>query len=261
MRQWLKHGSIAVNGEPVTHATHTLQAGDVVSIRVKSDVRAEGRLPPGMTVVFEDSSLLVVDKPEDLLSVASAKERDRTAYAFLTDYVRGGTPGSSERVWIVHRLDRETSGLMVFAKTERAKRTLQAHWDTTDKRYLAVVEGCPPADRGVLSSQLDESNPFKVRSAPASERTRRAVTRYRVVTRVTERALIELTPETGRRNQLRVQLADANCPIIGDHKYDARTDPARRLALHASVLQFTHPFSGELLRFESPLPPALARLL
>ena len=261
MRQWLKHGAIAVNGEPVTHAKHPLQVGDVVSIRVKGNVRGEGLLPPGMTVVFEDSSLLVVEKPEDLLSVASAKERNRTAYAFLTDYVRRGTPGSSERVWIVHRLDRETSGLMVFAKTEKAKRTLQAQWSATDKRYLAVVEGCPPADRGVLRSHLDESNPFKVHSAPAGERTRPAVTRYQVVKRVAERALVELTPETGRRNQLRVHLADANCPIIGDHKYDARTNPARRLALHATVLQFTHPLSGERLRFESPLPPALARLL
>jgi len=261
VRQWLKHGAIAVNGEPVTHAKHPLQVGDVVSIRVKGNVRGEGLLPPGMTVVFEDSSLLVVEKPEDLLSVASAKERNRTAYAFLTDYVRRGTPGSSERVWIVHRLDRETSGLMVFAKTEKAKRTLQAQWSATDKRYLAVVEGCPPADRGVLRSHLDESNPFKVHSAPAGERTRPAVTRYQVVKRVAERALVELTPETGRRNQLRVHLADANCPIIGDHKYDARTNPARRLALHATVLQFTHPLSGERLRFESPLPPALARLL
>ena len=95
---------------------------------------------------------MVIEKPQNLLSMASAKERDRTAYAALTDYVRRGHPQSSERVWIVHRLDRETSGLMVFAKTEAAKHALQAHWDRTDKRYLAVVEGHPPADEGVLRS-------------------------------------------------------------------------------------------------------------
>ena len=261
MRQWLKYGSIQVNGRSVTRANHPLQTGDVVSIRAKGEVRGEGLLPPGMKVVFEDASLMVIEKPENLLSIASAKERDRTAYAFLTDYVRRGNPRSSERVWIVHRLDCETSGLMVFAKTEAAKRALQAHWDKTDKRYLAVVEGNPPADRGVLSSHLDESSPFKVHRAPPSERTRHAVTHYRVVKRNTTCALIELTPETGRRNQLRVHLADAKCPIIGDHKYEARTNPARRLALHATFLQFKHPSSGDLLRFESPLPQDLARLL
>lgn len=261
MRQWLKHGSIEVNGQSVTRSNHQLQAGDVVSIRARVKARGAGLLPPGMKLLFEDPSLIVIDKPEDLLSVATAKERVRTAYAFLTDYVRGGNPRSSERVWIVHRLDCETSGLMVFARTEPAKRTLQAQWDRTDKRYLAVVEGSPLADHGLLRSHLDESSPSKVYSAPSSERTRRAVTRYRVVKRASQRTLLELTPETGRRNQLRVQLADADCPIIGDRKYHARTNPAQRLGLHATTLQFRHPLSGELLRFESPLPQDLARLV
>ena len=113
----------------------------------------------------------------------------------------------------------------------------------------------------MLRSHLDESSPFKVHVAPPSERTRHAVTRYRVLKRTATRALIELTPETGRRNQIRVHLADAKCPILGDHKYGARTNPAGRLGLHASSLQFKHPLSGELLRFESPLPQDLARLL
>ena len=130
-----------------------------------------------------------------------------------------------------------------------------------EKRYLAVVEGSPPADHGVLRSHLDESGPFKVYSAPPSERTRHAATHYRLMKRIATRALIELTPETGRRNQIRVHLADAECPIIGDRKYAARTNPARRLGLHASSLQFKHPSSGELLRFQSPLPRILARLL
>ncbi len=193
--------------------------------------------------------------------MASATKRDKTAYAFLTDYVRRGNPQSRERVWIVHRLDRESSGLMVFAKTEAAKRALQAQWYKAEKRYLAVVEGIPPSGHGVLSSHLDESGPFKVYSAPPSDRTRHAVTHYRVMKRIATRALIELTPETGRRNQIRVHLADADCPIIGDQKYEARTNPAGRLGLHASFLQFKHPLSGELLRFESPLPQDLARLL
>ncbi len=260
VRQWLKYGSIQVNGRSVTRPDHPLQPGDVVSIRATDEVRGQGQLPSGMKVMYEDASLIVIEKPENLLSMASATERDKTAYAFLTDYVRRGNSQSPARVWIVHRLDRETSGLMVFAKTEAAKCTLQARWEKTQKRYLAVVEGHPPADHGVLRSHLDERGP-KVYSAPRSERTRHAVTHYRVVKRRATRALVELTPETGRRNQIRVHLADAACPIIGDQKYDARTNPAHRLGLHAGSLQFTHPVSGELLQFESPLPHDLARLL
>ncbi len=260
LRQWLEHGSVQVNGQSVKRSNHPLHTGDVVSIRAKNEVRAEGLLPPGMRVLFEDESLIVIEKPERLLSMASATERDETAYAFLTDYVRGGNRRSRKRVWIVHRLDRESSGLMVFAKTKAAKRELQANWSKTEKRYLAVVEGAPPADQGV-ESHLNESNSYKVKSAPRSARTRHAVTHYRVMKRTATRALLELTLETGRRNQIRVHLADAACPVIGDHKYEARTNPARRLGLHASSLQFKHPLSGELLRFESPLPQALSQLL
>ena len=243
VRQWLKHGSVQVNGRFVARSNHPLQTGDVVSIRTKAEVRVENRLPPGMKVLFEDASLIVIEKPEDLLSMASAAERDKTAYAFLTDYVRRGNPQSRQRVWIVHRLDRETSGLMVFAKTETAKRALQAHWYKADKCYLAVVEGNPPADHGVLRSHLDESSPFKVYSTPPSERTRHAVTHYRVMKRIATRALIELRPKTGRRNQIRVHLADAGCPIIGDHKYGRAHEsrPTTRIArqfpaIHAPVV-------------------------
>ena len=176
MRQWLKYGSVQVNGRSITRFDHPLQAGDLVSIRAKGQVRAEGLLPPGIKVLFEDAALIVIEKPANLLSMASATERDKTAYAFLTNYMRRGNPQSPMRVWIVHRLDRETSGLMVFAKTEVAKRALQAQWYKAEKRYLAVVEGIPPTGHGVLSSHLDESGPFKVYSAPPSDRTRHAVT-------------------------------------------------------------------------------------
>jgi 23S rRNA pseudouridine1911/1915/1917 synthase len=261
LRQWLKHGSIHVNGRSITRFDHALQIGDVVSICTKKEVLANALLPPALKVWFEDLSLIVIVKPERLLSMASEMERHKTAYAFLTNYVRRDDPRSEARVWIVHRLDREASGLMVFAKTEVAKRVLQSHWYEADKRYLAVVEGHPPADHGVLTSHLDETGPFKVYSAQPSEQTRHAVTNYRVMKRNATHTLIELKLETGRRNQIRVHLADAECPIVGDLKYGARTNPARRLGLHASTLQFKHPLSGELLRFESPLPRKLAGLM
>ena len=164
-------------------------------------------------------------------------------------------------MWIVHRLDRETSGLMVFAKTAVVKEALQGAWDQFEKRYEAVVEGRLPEDAGIFESDLDETNPFRVRIVAASDVTRHAVTHYRVMARTVWRTLVELTLETGRRHQIRVQLAHAGCPIVGDEKYGAKTDPAKRLGLHATFVRFTHPVTKAELKFTSPLPRELARLV
>ena len=260
-RTWLKFQAVTVNGRSITQFNHPLKPGDVVVIRDDRFAIPKTMLAAGIQVYFEDDSLIVIDKPENLLSIASESEPEKTAYFQLTDYVRRGNPLGRERVWIVHRLDRETSGLMVFAKTERAKEFLQAGWDKAEKRYEALVEGRPPKDHGVFESDLDETNPFRVASAPASAITRHAVTHYRVLARREWRTLVGLTLETGRRHQIRVQLADAGCPIIGDKKYGAKSDPAKRLGLHACALRFPHPVTGNELSFESPLPRDLSRLV
>jgi 23S rRNA pseudouridine1911/1915/1917 synthase len=260
IRTWLKFQAVTVNGRPVTQFNHPLKRGDVVAIRSDRFAVPKTVLGAGMKVYFEDAHIIVIDKPGGLLSIASEAEPEKTAYFQLTEYLRHGNPRAKERVWIVHRLDRETSGLMVFAKTPQAKETLQSGWDKAEKRYEAVVEGHLPKEQGTFESDLDETNPFKVFSAPRSERTRHAMTHYRVLARTTWRSLVELTLETGRRHQIRVHLADAGCPIIGDTKYGAKSDPAKRLGLHACLLKFPHPETGEELRFESPLPKNLARL-
>lgn len=261
VRQWLKHGNIQVGGRTVTRFDSPLQRGDEVVIRDKKLVQAEVTLPAHMTVVFEDEAILVIDKPQNMLSIASETEKGDTAYAHLTTYVRGGDPRSRARVWIVHRLDRQTSGLMIFARTEVAKRTLQTQWSEGVKTYLAVVEGAPPKDQGVFDSHLDEKGPYRVYSAPENPRTRHAITHYRVVARAKDRTLVELKLETGRRNQIRVHLADAGCPIVGDKKYDATTDPIRRLALHSRALELRHPSTGKIVSFECRLPRELERLM
>ena len=150
VRIWLKHHAVTVNGRAVTRFDHPLRPGDVVAIRTDRFAIPTSTLGSGMHVYFEDAHVIVVDKPAGLLSIASVAERDKTAYAQLTDYVRRGNPKAPERIWIVHRLDRETSGLMVFAKSPEAKETLQSGWDRALKRYEAVVEGRPPADHGTL---------------------------------------------------------------------------------------------------------------
>ena len=261
MRTWLKFQAVTVNDRPVTQFNHSLLPGDVVAVRSDRFAVPKTVLASGMKVFFEDAALIVIDKPENLLSVASEAEPEKTAYFQLTDYLRQGRAHARDRVWIVHRLDRETSGLMIFAKTAAAKQSLQAAWDQTEKRYEAVVEGRLGGESGVFESDLDETNPFKVYSTARNPQTRHAVTHFRVLARGKRRTLVELTLETGRRHQIRVHLADAGCPIVGDKKYGAKTDPVKRLALHACALKLLHPVTQKELRFTSPLPRELARLV
>jgi 23S rRNA pseudouridine1911/1915/1917 synthase len=261
VRTWLKFQAITVNGRATSQFNHPLVPGDVVAIRTERFATPKTVLGSGMKVYYEDADLIVIDKPADLLSIASEAEQERTAYFQLTEYVRQNRPHARERVWIVHRLDRETSGLMIFAKTPQAKETLQKGWDKAEKRYEAVVEGRLREDAGTFESDLDETNPFKVHSTFPGEDTRHAVTHYRVLGRSEWRTLVELTLETGRRHQIRVQLADVGCPIVGDKKYGAVSDPAKRLGLHACSLRFPHPVTQKELSFKSPLPKELARLV
>jgi len=258
IRNWLKHQSVLVNGEPVTQFNHPLKPGDVIGIRPVRYAAPRTPLSSGIKAWFEDAHLIVIDKPPDLLSIASNAEDEKTAYFLLTDYLRGNRPKSRGRVWIVHRLDKETSGLMVFAKTPEAKEFLQSHWDGVEKHYEAVVEGCLRNKEGVFESDLDERSRFKVHVARASGHTRHAITHYKVLAQDSRRSLVQLRLETGRRHQIRVQLAAEGCPIIGDKKYDAKSDPAGRLGLHATFLKFPHPVTGAEMKFSSPLPKELA---
>jgi 23S rRNA pseudouridine1911/1915/1917 synthase len=261
VRSWLKFGSVAVNDKVVRQFDHALKPGDRVTIRPKGMAAPETKLTSGIRVRHEDADIIVIEKPAGLLSIASPSEDEKTAYAFLTDHVRLGNPRGRERVWIVHRLDRETSGLMIFAKHEAAKTSLQDGWDDVEKKYLAVVEGAPSRESGKFDSHLDESNPLKVYVAHEGPETRHAITRYRVAKKGKSTTLVELTLETGRRHQIRVQLAEAGCPIVGDKKYGAETNPIKRIALHASTLRFLHPTTKTEMRFDSPLPGDLGRLV
>lgn len=261
IRNWLKFQSITVNGRPVSQFNHPLQPGDVVAVRNERFAIPKSVLPSGIRIFFEDAHLLVIGKPAGLLSMASESEEEKTAYFQLTAYLRQGRDEARDRVWIVHRLDRETSGLMIFGKTAAVKTTFQAAWEQVEKTYEAVVEGRLKSDAGTFESDLDESDILRVRSAPPDERTRHARTAYRVLARREWRTLVELTLETGRRHQIRVHLADAGCPIVGDPKYGAKSDPAKRLALHATSLRFPHPVTGVEMRFTSPLPKELAKLV
>ena len=253
----LAGGRVRVNGTIARRADTALAAGDVVEITARGPRAA---LPPGLALVYEDGDVIVVDKPAGLLTIATERERERTAYAHLMAHA--GTRSPPARVFVVHRLDRLASGLLVFATSPGAKRALQAQFaaHTVERTYLAVVEGRLARPEGTIASRLLDDAPGRVRETRRPGRGRAAVTRWRVLRTGARHTLLEVGLETGRRNQIRVHLAGLGHPIAGDAAYGSRTDPFGRLALHARVLGFDHPRTGARLRFVSPVPPAFARL-
>jgi 23S rRNA pseudouridine1911/1915/1917 synthase len=241
----------------VRHDTE-LGPNDVVTIAVRKRVREDALERHGLKILHLDDAVVVVDKPTGLLSMGSEREKERTAHRLLNEYLKTLTRSRLQQAFIVHRLDRETSGLMIFARNQSTQAILQQNWKKVAKRYLAVVEGAPTNGQGTLKDHLVERNSFMVHRVDKGGEL--AITHYRVLRRHGDKSLLELTLETGRKNQLRVQLAARGHPIIGDRKYGASTDPARRLALHSCELKFRHPVSGASMEFHSGLPAQLKQL-
>jgi 23S rRNA pseudouridine1911/1915/1917 synthase len=241
----------------VRHDTE-LGPNDVVTIAVRKRVRDDALERHGLKILHLDDAVVVVDKPTGLLSMGSEREKERTAHRLLNEYLKTRTRSRLQQAFVVHRLDRETSGLMIFARNQSTQAILQQNWKKVAKRYLAVVEGAPTNGQGTLKDHLVERNSFMVHRVDKGGEL--AITHYRVLRRHGDKSLLELTLETGRKNQLRVQLAARGHPIIGDRKYGASTDPARRLALHSCELKFRHPVSGASMEFHSGLPAQLKQL-
>jgi len=248
-------GRVRVNGAVVRRPDARLGAGDVVEI----GAAPPEPLPSRIRLVHEDEDVIVVEKPAGLLTVATERERERTLYAYLTAHARARKPPG--RVFVVHRLDRLASGLLVFATSRDAKAALQAQFAarTVERGYLAVVEGRPAPPAGKVVTRLVDDEPGRVRATRDPGRGRVAVTHWRVVRAGGRHTLVEVRLETGRRNQIRIHLAGLGHPIAGDTAYGSRSDPFGRLALHAHVLAFAHPRTGAPLRFTSAAPPAFTR--
>ena len=215
-----------------------------------------------LKIVYEDPYIIVIEKMQGLLSVNTERQKERTAYSILNEYVQRS--GRQRRVYIVHRLDRDTSGLMMFAKDEQTQHKLRDNWHTivTDRRYVAVVEGDMEKDEGTVVSWLTDRT-FYVSSSPYDDGGARSVTHYKTIKRANGYSLLELNLETGRKNQIRVHMQDLGHPIVGDGRYgrEDAPNPIGRLALHAFKLCFTHPVIGEKMAFETPYPPEFKKLV
>ncbi|MBI5633188.1 MAG: RluA family pseudouridine synthase [Nitrospirae bacterium] len=261
VKQLLKHRAIAVNNKVVTGFDHLLSAGDLLSLDSKPEPGKDILEKYDIEVLHEDDAVMVINKPSGLLTIATESEKRETAYYLLNAFFKERNPSRPDRIFIVHRLDRETSGLLIFAKNEAIKKKLQDDWEHAEKKYYAVVEGVPKKREGKIESYLNETKAFKVYSDAMSDETKHAVTRYRVLKADKTHALLELILDTGRKHQIRVHLSDLGCPIVGDKKYGAATNPIRRIALHAYSLSFSHPVTKKKMEFTTPIPPAFGSLV
>jgi 23S rRNA pseudouridine1911/1915/1917 synthase len=212
-------------------------------------------------IVYEDAYLLVVEKREGLLSIGTDKQKERTAHSILNEYVK--RTNKQRRVYIVHRLDKDTSGLMVFAKDEKTKITFQDYWNeiVTDRRYIAVLSGEMEQDNGMVVSWLKDNHVFITYSSMSDNGGEKAITHFNTIQRANGYSLVEFNLETGRKNQIRVHAQDLKHAVLGDTKYGNKDNPLKRLALHAFKLHFHHPVTGELMKFETPYPKEFKKLM
>lgn len=249
---------VFVNNTITTHPLTELKAGQVVQLdrsKHKKSFRSND-----IDIVYEDPYLLVIDKRPGLLSMSN-NTRQQTVQTVLNYYLEKG--GGRNTSHLVHRLDRDTSGLMVYAKDVQTQQSLINGWQqlVTDRRYLALVEGELESPRGRIQSWLTEDKRFITHSSPVDNGGKFAVTHYNVLELSNGYSLVECELETGRKNQIRVHMADMGHPVVGDFKYGSEIDPMRRLGLHAYMLCFTHPVTGKHLRFETPVPVLFEKCL
>jgi len=210
--------------------------------------------PKGLTILHEDRDIIVIDKPAGLLTMATEREREKTAYFMLTDYVRKGNPKSNNRIFIVHRLDRDTSGVVVFAKSESVKRFLQDNWKDFTKTYFAVVHGKLVEREGIITSYLVENSINRMYSVNNTEKGKFSKTGFKVVKENTNFCLLEINLFTGTKNQIRVHFSENGHPVAGDKIYGIAEKGIKRLALHSKSMSIIHPFTNKPLTFETEIP-------
>jgi 23S rRNA pseudouridine1911/1915/1917 synthase len=258
IKSMLAHRQVSVDNSVVTKFDFPLKAGQTVSLN--SGYAAQTVKYNGLNIVFEDQHIVVVEKMPGILSVATDKQNDHTAYRILSTHVKEEDP--KNRIFVVHRLDREASGIMLFAKSANVQETLQKEWQESviERSYIAVVEGSMEKDEDTIISNLTESKAFVMYSTRVPGEGQRSVTHYKVLQKNDDYSMLEVKLETGRKNQIRVHLKDIGHPIIGDKKYGSTINPIYRVALHARVIRFIHPVTRKEMFFESRTPFKFVKL-
>jgi 23S rRNA pseudouridine1911/1915/1917 synthase len=253
----LARGQVHVNQQAVSKYNHPLLPGQKVSVHWAKVIEPVKMI--GVHILHEDDDLIVIQKEAGLLSISTDKEEELTAYRQLMEHVRSHNP--KNRIYVVHRLDRDTSGVMMYAKNEKAQQTLQNSWQDSvlERTYIALVERAVKKPEGTITSWLKENKAMMMYSSQRPDDGQLAITHYKVLQQISEFSLLEVNLETGRKNQIRVHMKDIGHPIVGDKKYGSKSTILGRLGLHARILSFEHPTTGQTLRFESKIPEKFLR--
>ena len=205
-----------------------------------------------LKIIYEDKYLLILDKPNNLLTVSNEKESENTLFHKVYLYIK--RKNKNQKIFIVHRLDYDTSGLVVFAKSEKVKKILQDNWESVTRKYMAIVHGNLETKSGTIKSYLKMTKTQLVYSTNDSKNGKLAITSYKTILENKKYSLLDIDIKTGRKNQIRVHLNDLGYPILGDKKYSSIKDKAKRMYLHAYYLEFTHPITNNKLKFELDVP-------
>lgn len=249
IKKLLQSGNIIVNNKPVTLHTYALIPGDIVElVKGTRPVVSSGSPFP---VIYEDEYLIAIDKPAGIAT--SSVDGSRNIRDELSAFLRDNSKGKF-RAWVIHRLDKEVSGILLFSKDEKIMEKVKDQWEQTEKHYYALVEGTPSKPEGTVQSWLAEDHRQKVYSTKEGENSKLAITDFRLIKKVNEYSLLDIKTRTGRKNQIRVHLSDIGCPIVGDRKYGASAEYERRVRLHAYSLSFPHPVNGRIINVQSPMP-------
>lgn len=261
IKKWLKFGHLMINGVVTTQFNAPVEPGQWVELNLTRPFVVFRH--PRMQMVYEDDDIIVVNKGYGLLSVGTGSlKKELTAYNILKDYVKEVDP--RQKVFVIHRLDRATSGLMMFAKNPESQEAMQHNWNNMvlERRYVAVLEGNLKEDEGVIKSYLGETSGYEVYSTQEpAEGLKLATTRYKVLARGNGYTLAEFSLDTGRKNQIRIHAKELGHSIVGDRKYGAKASPINRLALHARTLRFAHPITRKDMRFETPIPAKFLKMV
>ena len=250
IKNLLKYQNVSVDGHVETYFAYALQTGQIVSI-------GDMKKPTSFDILYEDKDMIVIDKPCGLLTEQTMSEKNKTAYALVKQYLSR----QKENVYLVHRLDQYTSGVLMFVKNKKLYDELTHHWNDYVKvrGYIAIVEGRMKKKQDTIINYLAESKSQNVYNT-SKDKGKKAITHYRVIKSSPKYSMLEVTLDTGRKNQIRVHLSSLHHPIIGDHKYGATTNPIKRLGLHAHVLEIIHPFTKREMRFVSKTPEIFDKL-
>lgn len=258
----LAHYQVLVDGMPVTRFDFELASEDVVTVlKYGKKEKGKGKEPFDLPIIYEDDDFIVINKPSGLLSIASDKEREKTAYRMLNNYVRQKDPKS--RIFILHRIDKDTSGVLVVCKNVKIRDALQKHWNerVMDRGYYAIVESAMDQPKGTFHTWLIENSTNLMFSSHKKGEGQEAITHYEVMEDNGTYSLLGVHIDTGRKNQIRVHLKEAGHPIIGDDKYGNGVNPLKRLGLHAYLLAFEHPLTKKKMVFKAPIPKEFLDLI